>query len=503
MLNYDSANRTTWENLFKQGTMYACDIQISSQHILLTKEHIIDFHYTGTGGMCCLSMPTETLSFTIVDWNRYQLYKSEYGKGKPLWVIYSISGTQTRYKCFIMQEVKENARAKTVDVRACGFLETLVNRPEFVIATKSGGSIVKKNFWQNLNAIVSQVNPIIVDDILMYNSNNRVKDLLQMYDGYAPLTQWSCAEWLQQFALWSASGLYIKRFDYNKVDLVFKYAYDMYASQGNFDEMNVYDYSIEETSIPRRASTSTSSTGDTILSGANVQEYFEQNYYFSSIPQASQVSTYELTNKKITIIPAQDITLDYHSQNNEQPSSDDEELWCGNILLSQETNADYIDEYLSYNKIITIEGRIDPMIECCDTIKTTLDGVEYKILVEEIEVNFNGGFSGSLKGRIIDSLVRPLVKELDTGDDVGDNWSFIIYNPNDYAVKMDIATSDTVYDNISIASQGTITIDSTNYPDLNDYFHDYTHHQAQDDLIVYFKITGNASKDTIILEAND
>lgn len=63
----------------------------------------------------------------------------------------------------------------------------------------------------------------------------------------------------------------------------------------------------------------------------------------------------------------------------------------------------FMKNWLAKNEVLELVGRFDPRLELFDMINVIFDNRLYKILVEDFNLSYNGGFSGKILGRICDT----------------------------------------------------------------------------------------------------
>ena len=160
-----------------------------------------------------------------------------------------------------------------------------------------------------------------------------------------------------------------------------------------------------------------------------------------------------------------------------------------------------IRNYYSNKRMIEFECRIDPSIEPLDYITT--DGLNY--WVEEVDIDFNGGFTGRIKGRVNDNTYfvdAPVISEATLINE--NNYRIVIDNPNDFAVVVKIYYSGGTL-SYNISANGSLLLTYGNASALSTSVQDkidgglleavYCNFEKQDD-------TSQTSDNTIILEAD-
>ena len=109
--------------------------------------------------------------------------------------------------------------------------------------------------------------------------------------------------------------------------------------------------------------------------------------------------------------------------------------------------------YYSCRNYYECECRIDPRIEPLDKVYVDKVGT---VAVEDVEINFNGGFRGNFKGRIVGQPMQPV-----TIPDYGDDNDFDlvhIHNPNNFQVSAVIHLSTGQLDTYNINANSTVIV---------------------------------------------
>lgn len=149
----------------------------------------------------------------------------------------------------------------------------------------------------------------------------------------------------------------------------------------------------------------------------------------------------------------------------------DDELINNNYLSYA---SDYLSAWLPFQDYIECDFRIDPRLELFDKIMIfDKSNNGHIVIVEEINIEFNGSFNGKIRGRNLltfdASTVLPVVIE-DYGDDEFDTVH--ISNPNNFMVDITICLSTGAKQNYTIAPNNSITVwaDSDNRPMQNEKY---------------------------------
>lgn len=112
------------------------------------------------------------------------------------------------------------------------------------------------------------------------------------------------------------------------------------------------------------------------------------------------------------------------------------------------TVMDFMKIFLPLKKL-ELQGRFDPRLDLFDVINVIYDNAQYKIVVEEFDLDFDGGFTGRIVGTILTQSVR-----LDTPV-ISISGSTLTINSVPNATGYDIYVNDS---KVSTASAGTVDL---------------------------------------------
>lgn len=185
-----------------------------------------------------------------------------------------------------------------------------------------------------------------------------------------------------------------------------------------------------------------------------------------------------------------------------EPDTNDVHIKCLTQLVGTSGLSNVQDSaraYYSFDKYLDIDCiRINPRIEPLDNV--IIDNVGL-IVVEEIDIDFNGGFSGKIKGRLIfdNQPIPPKVSNISYNLDT---FSFTITNYNPFSVSLYIEySSGTLVGNIPASSSKVFT--QTDFPQLSDSFVEKADGNLGSDVSCYFvEQDWEDSDSAIILEAD-
>lgn len=498
------ASRDFWEDYFRQSSITNCNIWIFHDlNALFTKADISKFSYSGYGSRSSLTLPTEEASFTITNWDKYQQNKYAFAVDSVLWVEYVVEGTNTGDKCFVVQEIKENHRQKTVDVRCKSFLESLTSVPSVVLGTQVSGDIVRlpdKDIMDNL--ILNVTMPVSIHKWYASNSVLSSMQTISSPKKYQ-IRQISIADMLNQMALGYSCGIQVSRYDTAKVDLYFKDCGD-FSVDGNFDEMNLFDYDFEvDINIPKPIKITDLPTGEreefSVGAGTTTTIEFDKNKFNFSVYPTNNWTVFNVTNKSMTIKCSQSYTYWWYDDPNISSLAQEGETVAFSYVVGSMKRYNEFTSYVSKNQLVTCNCRIDPTFEPMDIIETTIEGTKYKICLEEVHIDFNGGYMGSIKGRILGaSLQDPIIKNLDIA-----NGTFDIVNPNPIDVDANIQYSNGTF-TLQVLALSTLHCDiASNVSPLAESFQEKNYGTLIDDVVCWFSEAGYDDSDNAIILEKD
>ena len=161
------------------------------------------------------------------------------------------------------------------------------------------------------------------------------------------------------------------------------------------------------------------------------------------------------------------------------------------------------DRYLALNKTISFSCRLNPCFEPLDFLSFANIG---GVIIEEIELVYNGGFRGTIKGKLdlTDYYPDPILIDRDVSDE--DNWFFTIANKSYRPKNLQVYTSGSVVPHIfRLDGNTTIKLTKTNAPFLQDSITHYVdaHLTLEDDVYANFEDveSGQTTYSIILLEA--
>lgn len=519
------ANLNTWNNYFKQTAIKNCDVHIynSAGTLLLDKGQMESFNLTMRNCYVCKEIPSDVCLIKINKWAELSNAKKTYlsTKGNCVKVSYFVEGEETTTcKPLAINKITIDRLGKNATLELVNPLEQKTEINEFIYGdcdpNESGGS-----FYYGSKAV----------------------------SGAYPLNT-TTAECIQLFALdksiSTAKGYRIASvgknipFNFNTYlpydDSHFK-DFNKNDINGTLFNNNIFDYENtldDDGNDNIRVYGATKSQYTTVLRSPNFDTPYVNNTWDGYLPTEikieyvnaycpwgdSPVSAYYhcqlFSNKVHCWFPTDPYdfdnpplwyTVQYWTLELEPIDNGVENYIQSKAFMQENTLAiqTSIRNYYSNKEMISIKCRMNPIFEPLDIIQTKLDDRLINIALEEVTINFNGGFTGSIKGRIVwelTSLVAPTVQfninEQNFVDSINDSYNFVVTNSNPVAVDMVFANEDSeVITKVSIPANSTVTLYSTT--DLNNDLDEYV--RARNiELYGYFECEEIQSSSVLVLE---
>lgn len=181
------------------------------------------------------------------------------------------------------------------------------------------------------------------------------------------------------------------------------------------------------------------------------------------------------------------------------------------INITSQTQADAIksrvENYLSSQKNIELQLRINPAFEILDTL--FYDDTHKRVYIEELDIDFNGAYKGRVKGVYKDDFLPPVITHLAFDSSKGE-WT-LKNNNHDFAVKPAYEYEDgTQISSATLLTQisrngGTKTTNAYYSPallDIEKIAKKYNQGKLDKDVYVYFKKDNGRSEHILLLNRN-
>ena len=174
-----------------------------------------------------------------------------------------------------------------------------------------------------------------------------------------------------------------------------------------------------------------------------------------------------------------------------------------NFNISNQTHANNIktrvQDYLSTQKNVELELRINPALEMLDLIYYENN---YKnVIIEEMDIDFNGGYRGRIKGRYDDKTLTPTVSGayiFHYGE-----YAIVFTNPYPFPLTIYVDYNGGDYFTFDIGANATKQITDDDFPELSPYTQDKEAGHLQDDIFCFFGFNDGKSGDSIIIWGAD
>lgn len=480
------SNRTTWENYFKQPTIYNCDVKVydENNNLLCDKKNIISFRFKARNDYVGSSLPTKDCSIEIINWsslsNTIKTYLSTVGN--IVKVRYVVQSTETTdYEIFKVKNVTIDRK----EINATVELASLFN------------FMTRKTGKQEYGILDTEYH------------------LLQNMKSF-PLNVSNAVKW-QEFALFQCKGLYIKQ------DATIDYKdFDVTTVNGSYSGENIiddYEYKYDDDKSGLRVfgietGTEIELASKTVTSsGQGADKSLNKLWEYESVVTRITTSNTSMSINYVTVngvyvelllysVPAVIKVYGYQAELTEIPNDVDYYISTYTVETgSDEANAiqTYARGYYANRKMIDFDCRIDPTIQPLDIVNIDLEeGIE-RVAIEEVSINFNGGFTGHIRGRVCGTeLKKPIIKNLDIP-----HGTFKIQNTNAVNVVCTIYYSGgSIILNINANSTLPCDIDD-NVSQLEMSFSSKSMSELYDDVYCGFTATDYFDSENVIILESD
>lgn len=502
-------NRTTWENFFKELIIKDCDVHIYdySNNLLLDKTHITNFSITNRNSFVAEEPPSIEGTIKIVDYKGLSTSIKTYLESKTtIGIKFVVNNIETTDKILVnVTSIRVSHNQYEAEI---GFELPITNWYSEVVRVFTDGVETRKEF-------LALPPDITYGDFMQYANLQAMKGVKYngvdfsgiVYKNYAPTVPDGNFDIKNVYRDYEIE---IEEEDKSNITI---YGIEQKTPQQIFDISETY-----QQSMPRPAiNIPTYDLRDVAPQGLVVTSYtfiihesditatnsyfYQENYYLQAVVRNQQYST---TARLI---------VNGYTVNLVTPTGNDNDKYIQTMAVvhgsAEATQLQtYCRNYFSKNKIVSFNCRIDPTIEPLDIIQMELNEALSNIAVEEVTINFNGGFTGSIKGRIVwelTSLIAPTVQfninNQNFVDSVNDSYNFVVTNNNPVAVDIVFVDEDTyIIKKVSIPANSTVTLYSTT--DLNNDLDEYV--RARNVSVVgYFEYDEVQSSSVVALETRD
>lgn len=471
-------NRTNWENYFKDIVIKNCDVRIygyisGSYQVILDKNNITSFNYSSRNCYVCEEAPKIECDIEIADWNALSTEAKN---------ILSTGGRWVRLK-FVVNNVETT-----------GYINLYIDK-----------TIIKRDSFHASVSLLSVYDKGIQDykyySEYPYNYDDNILGQHKYAGSYqrtyradsSPIF-WTKTEAFQNFSLRYCCGFKISGTDFDW-DTVTQVTFQPTVATGNFDVINAreYEYTIDdsgkenidilgvqvtgktvvELGLVSFDATSLSAQGDIFVNSPLYIDHYSVVYTSTGTSYNSQFNLTIEANRlhafwnrnDYPIVTQGNYTFKAYGfgvvlmqpKDNISPYIETYALAEGTAELTATQN--YCRSYFSNNKTIDMTCRIDPTIEPLDIIQMNLDIGTVNIAVEEVTINFNGGFTGSIKGRIAKLPSSISISNQKTDFEINEAFSFggTVTCTSSYGDTSDV-TSQCTFSGYDTTQTGTQTV---------------------------------------------
>jgi len=480
----------SWTTYFNKPFLENCDVYIydDNDSLLVDKTYINKYSWKGESSFVCNSMPVDEATLVIRGWSKLSSTKKTYLTtiGNMVSIGYVIGGDESGWRVMYIKDFNYDTTNLLMTIKFRGKLQGMANKT----------SVQMNVPVQNATEIATQI-----DQYFSYEGNS---DFILNYVP-SKITE---AQTFQNLALTLCGGLRNKGETTNLEIISYPNATLTFNKSNIFNRVKYYSSDI---------SSNVEVLGSYVITGAGVSKTYlgqhntrtnqtttfnlENDYYVNfTTTQESPASpqylrTFTIFNDKLVFSTTQvalllGVNADYLrlEQSQNQGYTTISSYFFYNTSGQKSKVQQYASAYYSFNLLAEFECRIDPCLEPLDCIYTN---GEY-ILLESVSIEFNGAFRGKIIGRKQTKLFPPLIKNITYS---GSAYSFEIYNPNPVRITCFIKYGQNQTASVLISgslwngrlnSYASITISSSNCPDLDDSFYDKYRGLLQDDVYVYF-----------------
>lgn len=432
-------SRTSWENFFSNGNdLRNCDVNIRSKNnlTLLDKTYIKSFSIISRNSFVCDQIPTDECEVELVNYDTLSDSKKTYLTTHIndityyVRVHYQINGVVTiGYKTLVVKSYKISRDGKTATFRFSSPLSCLSVRAvhfKFGVFTNDGLGLDSGSKGAKYKISRAELFPV--------RCLQRNKGIYYVYGSNTQSTEYDFKSFTKNTPDGNFSGInIIDDYDINNDE----------PDKGDIDLFSAID-GAEIDGYPLSTRWNTGSSGldlppnlpidsDMYIKTFSVKDENDVDYtIFYKLEVYNDMVSLKLDTETIIPIPANtpfilrvkcaELSLD-NPTNNEKAYLQS----VGVPMLGDSYNScvNYVRSYYSNNHIISFDCRIDPTLEPLDIIDVPIEGISYRVAIEEVAINFNGGFTGSIKGRILNGFYSIAFGTQPYNEFIyGNDWSF-------------------------------------------------------------------------------
>ncbi len=393
-------DRTSWEKYFQQPTLYKCGIFVydNNGNKILTKENISAFKVTSRNCYVFETIASDDGKIEIVNWKNLSSSVKNYllSRNNFLKVSFVVQQEETlKCRLFVISQTLVDRKQENATITLCSpfslmsstskidVTRTWAERIQLQAVAKAYGLRIPCVAYDNVVAIA--YDELTGVGTISCGIDDKAIDTFYSESSYDEINIYNDYEFNNEE---DKSDVVIYGRDSGTSSLIgsqqfFLLAYYTTTTEYVFEKIEVYQKSLVGTTWSY-IGTNYSSTFDNIgLTGFLTSL---KNITITEFLTKADVYGFPLA---MTNIPT-DIKTHYL----QTPY-----LETGSQELTDIQNK--IQGYYSHNRFIEFDCRIDPTFEPLDVIDMKIDGTTYQLIIEEMYIEFNGGFNGHIKARII------------------------------------------------------------------------------------------------------
>lgn len=488
-----------WTDVVKKQVINSANVLIknASNVLIADKLSLLNYQYRARNSWICKEYPSYEITFTILNWNTFA-YRNDLVKGALISISYMLENlTTSDVRWYVVYDNKYDYQSGKMTIKAYSPLQALTSNASYIMGkttTELISEIASKYISYGLSVGTNR------------NSYQTMRVPCKITDG----------ELLQHIAITTNCCLRLNEKTItltNYKEIISGYVFD------TINILNKLNNSISD--IASNVVVATYYNGEVGQLGTaekrsiNASAIFGITYYYQGDEEATNITIKTSGGTPITpssISYYNDMVWARFSSSanttyiltangtkvNQETTQDANATTIQSVMVLDSEHADRIrqnaSDYYNYKTIVDFECRIDPRVEPLDALY--IENLANYIYVEEVVIQFNGGFKGNIKGRYKNdfSALAPYITSLSYT--IG-NFSFRINNPNPFPVNCYIEYGNgTIIDKGTINPNTYIIVNKSNTPDLANAFVDKFNGNLANDIICYF----DESDSTIIVE---
>lgn len=419
---------SSWDTYYAQNFLTDCDLSVLDNNDveILNKQTIKSYSYSGKNSYVCETYPNEEATIVVLDWNNLSSATKTYltTKNNIVKIVYIVGGDGASPKTMCIDSWELDNKDFSMSIKLKSLLMTLTNKCSVLFGYAT----------YVLNDIATNIS-------LAINTSN----ITDFNIKFIP-SKITYGEVLQNIAITTCCGFKYDDVN-NRIDLVASpNSYLTYNKKNVYGNIKIRLIEEEKDAIVcgayKRVGTNVArtfigehTTYNNRTTMFNLYDNCIDFYMRQTYPASPSISHLTTTyNDKIVFNPtsvnavfnveAYYVDLEYYQDN-------DKKTIYSYLLYDNDAQKglvqQYVDSIYAMDKTIEFECRIDPSIETLDAIR-----VDNKmVIVESIDINFNGGYRGKIRGRYQQKPLPLISKNLSYATN---SYHIELYNPNPFPI---------------------------------------------------------------------